>query len=412
MEFLLGSYRVLDLSEEMGWLCGKIFSDLGADVIKIEPVGGDPARNIGPFYHGIPGAEKSLGWFAYNTNKRGITLNIETEEGQGILRRLAKTADFIIESFPPGYLDSLGLGYSRLNEINPELIMVSITPFGQSGPYKDYKATDIVAWAMGGMMYISGDSDRPPVRVSVEQACLHAASQAAAAAMIALHWKESGGEGQYIDVSVQECVNIVNFPEMYFWDTIGYLAQRSGARRHHANITQRDVWPCKDGHFGWRLFGGRIGAKTNAALEEWMDEEGMAGFLKEVKDWQTFDLSKMTQEEADRWEEQFVKFFSQHTKSEIFERAIAKKMHISPGFTPKELLEYEQLVDRSYWTQVEYPELNSAIVHPGDFCKFSETPLQRLARAPLIGEHNKEIYEKELGFSKNETILLRERSVI
>ena len=139
MEFLLGSYRVLDLSEEMGWLCGKIFSDLGADVIKIEPVGGDPARNIGPFYHGIPGAEKSLGWFAYNTNKRGITLNIETEEGQGILRRLAKTADFIIESFPPGYLDSLGLGYSRLNEINPELIMVSITPFGQSGPSDTFK---------------------------------------------------------------------------------------------------------------------------------------------------------------------------------------------------------------------------------------------------------------------------------
>jgi len=151
---LLNPYRVLDLTDEKGLLCAKLLGDLGADVIKIERPGGDPARNIGPFYHDEHDPEKSLFWLAFNTNKRGTTLDIEKVEGQTILKRLVKTADLLVESFPPGYMASLGLGYSDLDRLNPRLIMVSITPFGQSGPYKDYKAPDIVAWAMGGQMYL------------------------------------------------------------------------------------------------------------------------------------------------------------------------------------------------------------------------------------------------------------------
>ncbi|MFC1948616.1 CoA transferase [Chloroflexota bacterium] len=159
---MLSPYRALDLTDEKGLLCGKILADLGADVIKIERPGGDPARNIGPFYHDEPDPEKSLYWFAYNTSKRGITLDIETTDGKEIFKQLVKNADFIIESFPPGYLDSIGLGYSALEKIKPDIILISITPFGQTGPYKDYKTSDIVAWAMGGEMAPFGDPDRPP----------------------------------------------------------------------------------------------------------------------------------------------------------------------------------------------------------------------------------------------------------
>ena len=162
-ENMLGPYRVLDLAGEMGLLCGKILGDLGADVIKIEKPGGDPARNQGPFYQDDPDPEKSLLWFALNTSKRGITLDIETVQGQELFRKLAEKADFVIETFRPGFLAGLGLGYSDLEKINPGLIMVSVTPFGQTGPWKDYKTSDIVAWGLGGEMapFISAIIRRP-----------------------------------------------------------------------------------------------------------------------------------------------------------------------------------------------------------------------------------------------------------
>jgi len=153
-EGLLSGYRVLDLTDEKGLICGKILSDRGADVIKIERPGGDPARNIGPFYKDIPDPQKSLSWFFTNLNKRGITLNIETADGREILKRLVKTAHFVIESFEPGYMEGLGLGYCDLEKINPGIVMTPITPFGQTGPHAHYQATDIVLWSMGGMQYM------------------------------------------------------------------------------------------------------------------------------------------------------------------------------------------------------------------------------------------------------------------
>src|SRR3972149_3813971 len=165
-ESMLSPYRVLDLAGETALLAGKILGDLGADVIKVEKPGGDAARSIGPFYHDEPDPQKSLFWFSLNTSKRGITLNIESADGQEIFKKLVKGADFVLESFPPGYLDKLGLGYSALEKINPGIIMVSITAYGQTGPWKDWKPSDIVAWALGGEMNLVGDFDRPPIRVS------------------------------------------------------------------------------------------------------------------------------------------------------------------------------------------------------------------------------------------------------
>jgi benzylsuccinate CoA-transferase BbsE subunit len=210
-ESMLSPYRVLDLTDEKGLLCGKILGDMGADVIKIEKPGGDAARSIGPFYHDEPHSEKSLFWFSLNTSKRGITLNIETADGREIFKRLVQTADFVIESFAPGYLDKLGLGYMALDKIKPGIIMVSITPFGQTGPYRDYKTSDIVAWAMSGEMSGWGDIDRPPVRISNHsQSYLNAAADGAIGALVALYQRWAMGEGQHIDVSIQEALSIMD----------------------------------------------------------------------------------------------------------------------------------------------------------------------------------------------------------
>src|SRR3972149_1678553 len=175
----LSPYRVLDLAGETGLMCGKILGDGGADVIKIEPPGGDPARNIGPFYKDVPHAERSLYWWALNTSKRGVTLNLETADGQEIFNRLVPTADIIVETFDPGYLDSLELGYEELSAINPKVILVSITPFGQTGPYRDWKTADIVGQALGGYMYLNGDRERAPTKVGPPQAYFQAGAQGA-----------------------------------------------------------------------------------------------------------------------------------------------------------------------------------------------------------------------------------------
>ncbi|MFC1991002.1 CaiB/BaiF CoA transferase family protein, partial [Chloroflexota bacterium] len=230
-ETTLGSYRVLDLTDEKGWYCGKILGDLGADVIKIEKPGGDPGRNIGPFYHDISDPEKSLNWFAFNTSKRGITLDIETADGREFFRRLVNTADFIIESFPCGHMETLGLGYETLSEINPRIIMSSITPFGQSGPRQDYKSCDIVALAMSGMMYLTGDPDRPPLRIQSPQAYLMAGAQAAVGSLIAHYNRELIGEGQHVDVSIQESMITATTQAVPFWHLRNIIMKRSGAFR-------------------------------------------------------------------------------------------------------------------------------------------------------------------------------------
>ena len=225
---LLGGYRVLDLTTERGFLCGKILGDFGADVIKVEPPGGDPARNSGPFYQDIPHPEKSLYWFATNTSKRGITLGIETAEGQELFKRLVRTAAFVIESFEPGYMDSLGLGYPALEKINPRIIGTSITPFGSTGPYAHYKASDMIPWATGGFMYQCGEPGEPPCRISMPQSYFVGGLHGAMGAMIAHFYRETTGEGQHVDVSMQEAVICFLQGAAEIWDINRVIRTRSG----------------------------------------------------------------------------------------------------------------------------------------------------------------------------------------
>src|SRR5262245_21790113 len=192
---LLSPYRVLDLTDEHGILCGKILADLGADVIQIEPPGGSSARRLGPFYEDEAHPERSLFWWSYAANKRSITLNPASRDGRALLQQLVRAAHFLIESFPPGYLERLGLGYEALSALNPALIVGSGTPFGQDGPYARYRASDLNGMGMAGFMYVTGDPDRPPARVGVPHFYLHGAAAGATGAMIAHAQRVLTGQG-------------------------------------------------------------------------------------------------------------------------------------------------------------------------------------------------------------------------
>jgi len=411
----LAGYRVLDLAQGSCLMCGKILADLGADVIKVEPPRGDPTRYVGPFYKDVPHPERSLFWFAYNTNKRSITLDIETTDGKDMFKRLTKSADFIIESFEPGYLDALELGYLSLSEINPRVILVSITPFGQTGPYAQYKSTDLICWAMGGALYISGDPDQPPNWISFPQAFLHAGAEAATASLISHWYRETTGEGQHIDVSVQQSVLWATMNITAYWDLSKRNVTRKGSSFTFLNASVQETFPCKDGFVTFLPRGGALSGAIRSvqALVSWMAEENMAPEWLKNLDWvNDFEATRVTQEMADRLEKSISEFTMTKTKAELYARAIKEGMLLAPVNTAKDIAQDGQLISREYWMSVDHPELGDRLTYCGPFVKLSETPINIRLRPPLIGEHNEEIYVDEFGLSRDDLVVLREIGAI
>ncbi len=413
----LSPYRILDLTNENGFVCGRVLGDFGADVIKIEPPGGDPGRTVGPFYHDIPDPEKSLYWFAYNANKRGITLNIESADGKEIFERLVKKSDFIIESFPPGYMDSIGLGYDALSEINPRIILTSITPFGQNGPWRDYKGSDIALWALSSYMYVVGDEDRPPVRFGFPQSFLNAGLEAAAGTMVAHHHRQLTGEGQWVDVSAQQALIIVNLQNQQYWNLVKFSPKRAGPCVYRMGSKwprQRRTWKCKDGFVCYIIMAGQTGAPSNIALTEWMDRDGLAPERIKNLDWGAFNLTgeDLDVDIVEQMVNALTAFFDKHTKAELYDEGAKKRVLVYPCSTVEDLRNDPQLIARDFWTEVKHPELNDTLVYPRPCILASETPCTIRRRAPLIGEHNEEVYIGELGFSKEELILLKSGGVI
>ena len=409
----LEGYRALDLTDDKGFLCGRILGDLGIDVIKVELPGGDPSRRIGPFYNDIPDPEKSLYWFAYNANKRGITLNIESRDGEEIFKKLVKKSHFVIESYSPGFMDSLGLGYSSLSQISPTIILTSITPFGQTGPYCHYKVSDIVEMGMCGLMNLCGDPDLPPVCISFPQAYLHGGAEAAVQTMVAHYYRETTGQGQWVDVSIQQSAFMATFNAPWFWELNQVILKRAGAWRTGltSGVLQRQIWPCKDGYVNFPVYGGALVARTNRRLAEWMDREGISDDFFRGIDWDTFDMGQVTQELWGHMERLMVKFFQAHTKEELYSEALRLNIMIYPVSTPEDIAENKQLEARGYWLQLEHPELGETLTYPGAAIKASLTPMQLERRAPLIGEHNEEIYG-ELGLSQGDLLILKQTGVI
>jgi len=409
---LLAGYRGLDLTNERGLLCGKMLADLGAEVIKVEPPRGDPARNIGPFYQDIPHRERSLFWSAFNVNKKGVTLNLESRDGQSLLRRLITRVDFLLESFDPGYLDGLGLGYEALKELNPDLIFTTITPYGQSGPYSHYEASDITMMAMGGYVHMTGEPDRPPVRISQDQAYLHAGSEAAVATMIALYQRGSGGPGQHIDVSAQASLLTSTVNAIPFWEMEGTVLGRSGPYRTGLTAArQRQLWECRGGYVIFYFAGGAFGVRGNAALAAWLEEEGLADdFLRGI-DWETFDMALAGEEIEEHLEGLVSQMFGRYTSAELYDEALERGLTLCPVSTPPDIAANLQLAARGYWVEVAHDNLGGVFKYPGPAVK---TPGQRhiWQRAPLVGEHNREIWQNELGLSSDQLILLKEAGAI
>ncbi len=412
---MLSPYRALDLTDEKGLLCGKILADLGADVIQVEKPEGNPARRIPPFFEDVADPERSLFWLAFSAGKRSVTLNLDTEAGKDLFKRLAKTADFIIESFPPGYLERTGLGYEVLRKTNPHLIVASITPFGQTGPFKDYKAGDLIASAMGGMVCCTGEPDRAPVRISADLAYCQVSVHAAIGLLLALSNRAITGQGQRVDVSMQASIVRTLHTQLPYWEYSNHIVQRSGIRRFRGGVSTREIWPCKDGFVSWMFFGGAVGTQQMRIMVEWMEGKGMAGSLSaEVQDWAALDLTKVSSEKIKSWEKIIGDFFLAHTKEELYEEALEKRVPLTPLNDVSEVVEDEQLAARGFWVGVDHAELRTNIHYPGFlFLTTEEKCVPKVRRrAPFIGEHNGEIYIGELGLSKDEFNSLQREGIV
>jgi len=385
----LSGYRALDLAGPMGVYCGKLMADMGADVIKIEPPGGDPMREIGPFIDGKRGPGSSLYWLHFNTNKRSVTLDIGSPEGVDALRKLALSSDVLLETGPPGYMDTLGLGYGGLAADAPGLVYASITPFGQTGPYRDYKASDLVGFAMGGYMYVTGWPHTPPTKLWGSQAYNTVSNRAYIAILLALYHRTMTGEGQYIDVSMQEAVAATTEHVNTTYNYTGEPAVRCGFRHGGQFVA---TWRCKDGYAS-------ITTNTRKAwddLRAWMDREGMAGDLMDA---QYNDHFVLRGEHSAHIEELVQAWAMLHTRQEITEFGQSNHHPWGPAVTADEILENEQLWGRGYLTEVDSVDGGSSMVYPGDPYRLTEFehPVRRTATAP--GEHNAEILGGILGLS-------------
>ena len=411
---LLSPYRVLDLTDERGLLCGKILADLGADVVQVEPPGGSPARQVGPFYADDPSPEKSLYWWAYCGNKRGITLDLKTSDGRALLERLVPSADFVVESFDPGYMESMGLGYSRLSQINPRVVMVSITAFGQDGPYADYQATDITGMALGGFMHLTGDPDRAPLRPSFPHFYLHGSAAGAAAAMLAHTHRALTGEGQHVDVSCQQAVarTLAHAPQI--WDIEGAVLQRMGVYRQTSGDNRvRINWPCADGYVNYMLQGGGVAPSTRA-LFQWMEEDGFDVTALQAFEWETMGYGRITPEVMDTVVGPMAAFFERHTREELTLGSVERRILLFPVATPSDLRRHPQLEAREYYVPIEHGQLGKTVDYPGAFIKNGDGSLvaELRHRAPLVGEHNLEVLGGELGLSAADLESLRRAGAI
>ncbi|HLI79177.1 MAG TPA: CoA transferase [Candidatus Binataceae bacterium] len=397
---MLSPYKVLDLSDERGQLCGQILGDLGADVVLVEPPEGSRSRHTGPFYRDQPHRDRSLGFWAFNRNKRSITLDLDREADRDKLRKLAAGADFLIESVTPGDLAKRGLGYADLSALNPRLIYVSISAFGQDGPKADFAATDLTLVAAGGTLLLQGDADRSPLRITVPQAFLHASADGAASALIAHHERLRSGLGQHIDVSAQESISVAAFsqPLVPSLGTVGVKRESGGVRA--GKFIARQVWPARDGHVVAVLwFGPAIGPATSR-LMQCAYEHGFCDEATRDTDWMTLDAKlssgEVPMEEFERLKGIVERFTRSLTKAELMKLALEKSLLMAPVATIDEVVDSPHFNARGYWTPIAHPELEAEVRYAGAFAKFSESPIAYRRRPPSLGEHNDDVMREWL----------------
>jgi crotonobetainyl-CoA:carnitine CoA-transferase CaiB-like acyl-CoA transferase len=397
---LLKGFRMLDLTDEKGAMCGKIFADLGADVIKVEPPSGCSTRRIAPFLEDRPGEDRSLYFIAYHAGKRGVTANLECADGRALVAELARHCDFVVESFPLGHLDSIGLGYEALAKVNQRIIYTSITPFGDKGPGKDYKWADIISWAAGGMMYLMGEEGKPPVQMSLPQAGLHAGAEAAVASLIAHYPRQTEGVGQRVVVNMQACIVWTLMNEQAMPILHGNHLSRSGVYVGSLGARRKMVFKCKNGYISSVIGAG----PTTKNLIDWLIEAGYALEWMKKMDWSSWTpglFMKATDEDLrkiDEMEACIEKFFMTMTKEEIYAQTLKRRLLLAPVATVADIADDVQLKAREYFVKVDHGDtVGRTLTMPGPFAKLSETPITISRRSPRLGEHNVDVYGGLLG---------------
>jgi len=394
---MLSPYRVLDLTDERGQLAGQILAGLGAEVIAVEPPGGSSSRTVGPFVDDEVDPDRSLHHWSYNRGKRSVVLDLDTDAGRDELRSLIVGSDVLIESFEPGVLESNGLGFEALAALNPALISVSISAFGGDGPRAEWHATDLTIAAASGQLSLTGNEDRPPVRISLPQAFVHAGADAAGATLVALHERQNrSGLGQHIDISAQQSLSVA---------TQSFLLCHPGRAGHASRVAGgiklggldtkvQLLWPCKDGQVSVTfLFGLSLGPFSRN-LMNWVCEEGFCDEATRDKDWIEYGtmLYAGTEpiSEYERVKQILTDFFMTKTKQELLDAAFDRRVLIAPVTTSADVVESDQWAARGFWDEVDAsalrPGAEGTVRFPGAFAKFSKTPIQNLAAPRSVGE--------------------------
>ncbi|MFC1870119.1 CaiB/BaiF CoA transferase family protein [Chloroflexota bacterium] len=392
--------RVLDCTQGFaGPYCTKLLADFGAEVIKVERPGeGDATRRMEPFLEDQPHPEKSGTFFYLNTSKKSITLDLKSETGVKIFKELVKEADVLIENLAPGIIPEPGLSYEILSEVNPQLIMTSISHFGQTGPYRHYKATSLTVYGLGGAMYTLRPFDKPldiPVVEGGRQAEYITAMLSFVATVAALFSQAGTSRGTQIDISAIECIASILTAHTGEYSYIG-LSRRTNPLAIHGYPIGYS-YPCKD---GWISLMPGIGGVPNIPFL--IDRP-------ELQDDPLFAKSSARMAEHEKFDAVILPWLKEHDKMEITREAQGLRLAFTPVLSPGELLDDEQLKAREFFARVNHPIMGE-IVFPGAPAKLSETPWQA-GRAPLLGEHNEEVYGR-LGYTREELVILREEGVI
>ena len=410
----LSGLRILELADEKGQFCGKLLGDLGADVVKIEPPGGESCRHVGPFLDDVPDPERSLSFWHYNTSKRGITLNLEIADGRALFQRLAETADVILETFRPGFLASLGFSYDTLCQSNPGLILCSLTPFGQTGPWRDYLSSDLLHMAAGGEMASCGYDEAdvpnaPPIAPGGGNAWHMGCHFAYISIMAALVYRTVSGQGQFIDVSIHEACALTTEAAIANYIYRGEVLLRQTGRHHAAAPTNRTQFRAKDGTYVTALITGGLNPRNVRNLASLMDHYGMADDLNDPK---YQDPAVIAANASHIIDEVLANFIASLPAEEVYHAAQERGFTWGAVRTPEAVLQDPHLQDRGFWKPVEHPELSRSFTYPGEVAIYSDSPWRISRRAPLIGEHNREIFCTELGLSRGELSVLAESRVI
>jgi len=398
---VLSPYTVLDLADERGITCGFMLSELGADVICIEPPVGSRARDCGPFAGDERDPERSLFWWAYSRGKRSVVLDLESESGRTSLRELIPKVDVLIESRKPGEMARLGLDYESLAELNPGLVYVSVTPFGQDGPKAGWAATDLTVLASAGPLWLQGDNDRAPLRISVPQAFAHAGADAAAASLVALHERTRSGLGQHVDVSAQESMTLATQSDIVSTAIGDNPALRFAGGLQVGPLIIRLVYPAKDGYVSiTHVFGSAIGPAT-VRLMKVVAEDGYCDEEMRDKDWIGFGglllSGKETIETFEQAKACIAEWTSTKTKAELLKIALERDLVLAPVATVGDIMLSQQLASRGYFQPLERPDGGGKAHQLGAFARLSASPLRAPERPPRIGEHTQEVLAELAG---------------